>query len=160
MFVSRYLIKCVIRWRHPRPLKPQIGLHCFHFSNTLLRVRFVLIRIYYPLVQFFDSIPLDVQTFLISSFCAISSLTFRITTIFTPFDIPMMWSLNLKNFFPWSSFAMKSATILLVWQYYKPMFLLSIRSWMKKYLISMCFVRIELDARPFFSSIIALMLYW
>ena len=31
--MSRYPIKYVIWWRHRRPLKPQIGLHSFHFSN-------------------------------------------------------------------------------------------------------------------------------
>ena len=33
MSVSRYLVKYVIRWRHRHPLKPQIGLQYFHFSN-------------------------------------------------------------------------------------------------------------------------------
>ena len=28
-----YLFKYVIWWRHCRPLKPQIGLHYFQFSN-------------------------------------------------------------------------------------------------------------------------------
>ena len=124
----------------------------------------VLFRVYKNLLpscsNFSDSIPLDVQPFLISSFCAISSLTFRILTIFSPFDIPMMWSLNLKNYFPCSIFAMKSTTILFVWKYYKLMSLLFIRSWMKKYLIWMCFVWLELDARLLFSGIIALMLSW
>ena len=31
--MSRYLVKYVIRWRHCRPLKPQICLHYYHFSN-------------------------------------------------------------------------------------------------------------------------------
>ena len=111
-------------------------------------------------LHFFYSIPLDVRSFWKSSFGAISSLTFCTLAIFSPFDIPIMRSLNSKNFFPWSGFFVKSATILLVWHYSNPMSLFSIRSWMKKYLILMCFFRIELDARPFFSVSIALMLSW
>ena len=51
MVVSCYLIKYAIRWFHCRPLKPEIGLNCFHFSNTLLWVRFVLIWTCHLLVQ-------------------------------------------------------------------------------------------------------------
>ena len=55
---------------------------------------------------------------------------------------------------------MKSATILSVWQYSKPMSSFYILFCMKKYLVSMCFFQLKLDARPFFSSSIALMSSW
>ena len=55
---------------------------------------------------------------------------------------------------------MKSVTILSVWQYSNQMSPFSSLSWMKKYLVSVCFVRLKLDKRPFFSSSIALMLSW
>ena len=49
---------------------------------------------------FLYSSRLAVRPFCKSSFCAISSLTFRISAIFLPFGIPMMLFLNSKNFPP------------------------------------------------------------
>ena len=51
-------------------------------------------------LNFFDSSRLDVRPFWKSSFCAISSLTFHISEIFSPFGIPMMRFLNLKKISP------------------------------------------------------------
>ena len=48
---------------------------------------------------FFYSIPLAVQPFWKSSFCAISSLTFYTLAIFSPFNIPMVRSLKSKKCF-------------------------------------------------------------
>ena len=48
--MSRYIVKYVIWWHHRRPLKPQIGLHYFNFSNTRLQVWVMLTQILYSTV--------------------------------------------------------------------------------------------------------------
>ena len=53
MSVSRYPVKYAIWWIYRCPLKPQIGLHSFHFSNTLLWVLVVLTQTHYFPVWFF-----------------------------------------------------------------------------------------------------------
>ena len=90
------------------------------------------------------------------------SLTFRPLALFSLpgfSHIPMMQSLNSK-IFPWSGLVMKSATILSVWKYSRMISPFSIQSCMKKYLILMCFFLLELEALPFFSGNIAVMLPW
>ena len=66
-------------------------------------------------VNCLGSSPLYVWPFFKSSFCAISSLTFCTSAIFSLFYIPMMRSLNSEIFFPWGGLVMKSSIILSVW---------------------------------------------
>jgi hypothetical protein len=69
---------------------------------------------------------------------------------------PMIWSLNLRNKAPCRGLVMKSLIMSLVRHQTNDTSPLSMRSVIKKYRILTCFVRLLLEAFPFFSKKIAL----
>ena len=70
----------------------------------------------------------------------------------------MMRFLNFLNKEPWVGFVMKSPVISAVGHHSTCNSFLLIRSVMKKYRMLMCLVRFVLEALPFFSKRIALLL--
>jgi hypothetical protein len=73
---------------------------------------------------------------------------------------PIIWSLNLRNRAPWSGLAAKSPIMSPVGHHTTDTSSFLTRSAIKKYRMLMCFMRLLLEAFPFLSKRIELLLSW